>query len=92
MLTKVSRVLRSLTVGAIKDGFRWVVGNTSTLKDEEGEYFKVIISSIIKHDEQGIPYWVIYVKKIDDLDAGEFIWKVHRKGDQSVTEEFELDI
>ena len=90
---QISPVLRSLTIGAIKnDGFRFAVGVRHTLKDEEGSIFKVIITSIRREKEGSNVQWLIFVKKLESLDEGEFLWKVHRQGKESVTEEFELNI
>lgn len=93
MLGKIPVALRSLNVGALKEGFRWNVGNKHSLRDDDGNRFSVFITAIIREDIEGLPSkWLIYVKKEDYPEEGEFLMKVHREGDQSVTEEFEINI
>lgn len=81
--------MRSLIVGDIKQGFRWVVGREQNLMDD-GESFQATISAIIRIDGDltSPDMWNIFVRKSND--DGDFLWKTHVRGKESVTEEFHL--
>lgn len=87
------RSVRKLTVGSIKDGWHWAVGSVQSIRDNDG-YHQVTITTILRHDptdKEPYMYWDIFVTK-EDVSEGEFYWKTHMKGNESVTEEFDLNI
>jgi hypothetical protein len=84
----MSRLIRKLNVGSIKDGFYWLLGNTQSI-----DGIKRVISNIVqKENSKQEKLWEIWVSHQDeDGHTVHHLWKEHLKGNESVTIEYDIN-
>lgn len=89
--TRPKKVIRSIIIGDLKDGFRITVGRPFSLgKDESGKDRKGTITHIIdRYNDIDGKHWEIYIRESEQEPFK--LWKVHYKGNISVHEELDLN-